>query len=52
MDLATPLTFENLIRGAKGSVGSLAHDTARLNPSAFAELRAETDIPKLYLSGW
>jgi phytoene dehydrogenase-like protein len=51
LDMGTPLTLNHYLNALGGSITSLPHDSTRFAPVNSANLRAETDIPGLYLSG-
>ena len=51
LDLGTPLSIKHYLQALGGSVASMPHDQHRFAPRNSANLRWETDVPNLYLSG-
>ncbi len=50
-DVGTPLSNQYYLGTPRGEVYGIDHDIARFTPEVIADLRPETDIPGLYLTG-
>jgi all-trans-retinol 13,14-reductase len=51
IEVGTPLSNQYYLESFNGEVYGLDHDVTRFNPSMQMELRAETPIPGLFMSG-
>ena len=50
-DVGTPLSNQYYINSAEGEIYGLEHDLRRFSPEVVMNLRPETDIPGLFLTG-
>lgn len=50
-EVGTPLTNNHYIQSLQGEIYGMHHTTDRFSPEAMIDLRAETDLPGLYLTG-